>query len=249
MQQLASVCTLVNFVASGFLLPTYCRPSVAIAVPLLTSRVLRSIALVFDSSNLSKQMLSKSSTSSDHALYSSPSSSTLIRRIHFSNHSHSAFGVSFCPSLFDVLSIACMLGCEVVPLPLQQDGPFLCNKMFGAILSRVCAPSVSGLFTRTQTEHACTEMDTLASRFNCAQPIAASSQLSLSMSHHSDLHLFHTGPTFTTKSLLLCTSLLPHLHSTSSLRSRVSSCTRQVFLGPRLSSFSLKDPLTSATNA
>ena len=29
MQQLASVCTLVNFVASGFLLPTYCRPSVA----------------------------------------------------------------------------------------------------------------------------------------------------------------------------------------------------------------------------
>ena len=55
------------------------------------------------------------------------------------------------------------------------------------------APSVSGLFTRTQTEHACTEMDTLASRFNCAQPIADSSQLSLAMSHHHDLHLFHTG--------------------------------------------------------
>ena len=118
MQQLASVCTLVNFVASGFLLPTYCRPSVAIAVQQLTSRVLRSIALVFDSSNLSNQLLSKSSTSSDHAFYSSPSSSTLIRRIHVSNHSHSAFGVSFSLSLsrFDVLSIACMLSCEVVPL-------------------------------------------------------------------------------------------------------------------------------------
>ena len=55
------------------------------------------------------------------------------------------------------------------------------------------APSVSGLFTRTQTEHACTDMDTLASRFKSAQPIADSSQLSLAMSHHHDLHLFHTS--------------------------------------------------------
>ena len=142
--------------------------------------------------------------------------------------------------------------------------------MFGAILSRVCRfrahksslhPDQHLLYPDFSLAR---RRDMPAPRWihsHHAQPIADSSQMSLSMSHHSDLHLLHTGVLRSPQSLLLDTSLLPpheplalreslsHLHSTSSLRSRVSSCTRQTFPGPRLSSFSLKDPLTSASHA
>ena len=109
--------------------------------------------------------------------------------------------------------------------------------MFGAILSRVCRfrahksslhPDQHLLYPDFSLAR---RRDMPAPRWihsHHAQPIADSSQMSLSMSHHSDLQLLHTGVLRSPQSLLLDTSLLPP-HEPLALRESLFSSSLNKF--------------------